>query len=951
MKTNIAAYALLFCISVLSGCEDDSQSSDAGKQLQVDAGPAQTVQSSSRVSIQAIVSHIDEASGHYQWQQISGPEIQLDGVSQAHLQFNAPSVAINKQFEFKVEVGDVRGHVATDTTVITVLAAKSEETTYTLSGEIVVADGHVIDSDVNDPNSHYADNNSIETAQLLSLPIRLSGYVNRYGKGAEGRSKLTGDTVDYYRVNLLAGQQISLHVADISTGDVDLYLYNIEGVLVDGSIEITATENIQVNEEGEYYIAALAYSGASNYYLYVGEPSLPSMGSLRLSNDFVSGMALSAYTPTQMTSRSAAKIDAYEDVEKHIQGVGYSIDKKLSGGQMLLKVDGAVKASNGARARSAGATQPRRFLHAGDEEKLQTLLAIKALRKHPSLSYVEPNFIRKKLFTPNDVYYPRQWNFPLIQLPEAWDLTTGNPSVVVAVLDTGVLFHHSDLQGQLLDGFDFISDPFSANDGDGIDNDASDPGDGTDFRASSFHGTHVAGIIGASSNNGEGVSGVSWQSKILPVRVLGLGGEGTSYDINQALLYAAGLPNVSGFVADPPADIINLSLGGQGFSMADQDTIDQVQAAGVIVVAAAGNNGDRIPFYPASYDGVISVAAVDTQRVRAPYSNYFSTVDIAAPGGDARADLNNDGDIDAVLSTSGVESNASIHSTFVHMQGTSMATPHVAGVIALMKSVNSSLTASSVNMLLEQGVLSDDVGDVGRDEFYGVGIINAFKAVSAALMIDGVTPLNTSWLQVTPLHVDFSLANVLQIHLDGFLSSSSGISQISSNADWLSVEALRIDNMGLGVYQLSVDRTGLMDGRYHAEINFSSADRNLVLKVDMLVDSHAEASEAGFTYVVLLDVDTGELSQQTNVVFDGTHYSYSFYKVEPGRYNVVAGSDYDNDFYLCDAAELCGAYGGLENPLSILLDSDKSGLIFEVGISPASDSNWQGIVSRSLLSR
>ncbi len=205
------------------------------------------------------------------------------------------------------------------------------------------------------------------------------------------------------------------------------------------------------------------------------------------------------------------------------------------------------------------------------------------------MAYAEPNYIRRAQRSPSDELFGRQWHYSMINLPGAWDTTTGNANVIVAVIDTGVLFNHPDLAARLTEtGYDFVSDPDSAMDGDGIDPDPSDaaaqnPGTGI------FHGSHVAGTIAAQTNNGVGVAGVGWNTRVMPVRALGKGGNGSNYDIMEAVKYAAGLPNDSGKVPAQKADIINLSLSGTSPSDWEQEVLDEVRAEGIIVVAAAGN--------------------------------------------------------------------------------------------------------------------------------------------------------------------------------------------------------------------------------------------------------------------------------------------------------------------------------------------------------------------------
>ena len=218
----------------------------------------------------------------------------------------------------------------------------------------------------------------------------------------------------------------------------------------------------------------------------------------------------------------------------------------------------------------------------------------------PEVEYAEPDRIALPTFTPNDERYIDQWNlFGAwgINAPAAWDITTGSNSIVIAVIDTGIT-NHEDLIGRTVPGYDFISDIPTANDGDSRDSDASDPGDWVAFNEcsifsaagnSTWHGTHVAGIIGASGNNLSGIAGINWNSKILPVRVLGKCG-GSDSDIIDGMRWAAGL-HVAGVPDNPnPAKILNMSLGGPGdCTQAYQSAIDAIIFAGVVVVAGAGN--------------------------------------------------------------------------------------------------------------------------------------------------------------------------------------------------------------------------------------------------------------------------------------------------------------------------------------------------------------------------
>ncbi len=362
----------------------------------------------------------------------------------------------------------------------------------------------------------------------------------------------------------------------------------------------------------------------------------------------------------------------------------------------------------------------------------------------PEVAYAEPDQRLFPLLVPNDTYYANQWDLfePYgINAPAAWDVTTGSSSIVIADLDTGIT-NHVDLVGRSVPGYDFIMDAQPANDGDGRDSDPSDPGDwinladlsksifaGCTVTSSSWHGTHTAGTIGASGNNGLGVAGINWNSRILPVRVLGKCGGYTS-DIVDGLRWAAGLP-VPGVPANGnPARVANLSLGGSGpCDTTWQNAINDASAAGMVIVVAAGNsNQDASNFHPASCNGVITVAATNRSGGRANYSNYGSKVAISAPGGQqAFPSVVNNG----ILSTLNTGTTVPLADTYSYYQGTSMAAPHVTGVVSLMLSLNASLSPAQVLQILRNTARPFPAGSSCNTSICGSGMLDAGAAVNA----------------------------------------------------------------------------------------------------------------------------------------------------------------------------------------------------------------------------
>jgi serine protease len=390
-----------------------------------------------------------------------------------------------------------------------------------------------------------------------------------------------------------------------------------------------------------------------------------------------------------------------------------------------------------------------------------------ALSALPEVEYAEPDTIMVPMLTPNDYYYSSQWHYFApgagnygINAPAAWDITTGSPSIVVADIDTGIT-HHAEFVDRTVPGYDFITDPWTANDGDGRDSDPSDPGDGVAAndcssgslaRNSSWHGTHTAGTIGAASNNGDGVAGVNWNSKIQPVRVLGRCGGFTS-DITDGMRWAAGL-SVPGAPANGnPAKVLNLSLGGAGACETTfQNAIDAITATGTTVVVAAGNNNvNASGFQPASCNGVITVAATNRDGNRAYYSNYGSTVEISAPGGETNVSA-----LNGVLSTLNTGPQEPLADTYAYSSGTSMAAPHVTGVVSLMYSLKPSLTPAEVLTILQNTVTNFPGGSSCTTSNCGRGIVNAGAAVAAlGNPVPTITGLNPFF--ATPGGPDFML--------------------------------------------------------------------------------------------------------------------------------------------------------------------------------------------------
>ena len=361
-------------------------------------------------------------------------------------------------------------------------------------------------------------------------------------------------------------------------------------------------------------------------------------------------------------------------------------------------------------------------------DRVEAESLMRQIAANPNVEYVEVDQLLQRALSPNDPRYSQQWGYfnatGGIRADQAWDVATGS-GVVVAVLDTGST-SHSDLNANTIAGYDMISSASVGGDGNARDSDPSDPGDFEGGYSSSWHGTHVAGTVAARTNNGVGVAGTAFNAKVSHVRVLGRGGGYTS-DIADGIVWASG-GTVSGVPANQnPAEVINLSLGGQGScGSATQSAINGAVSRGTTVVVAAGNSNQNVSgFTPANCSNVIAVAATDQNGSRASFSNYGTGIDVSAPGVGIMSTLNSGS------TTPGSESYASYN-------GTSMAAPHVAGVVALMQSVASTpLTPAQVESILKSTARPLPGSCSGG---CGAGIINAKAAVDAVTGGSGPGP-------------------------------------------------------------------------------------------------------------------------------------------------------------------------------------------------------------------
>ncbi len=573
--------------------------------------------------------------------------------------------------------------------------------------------------------------------------------------------------------------------------------------------------------------------------------------------------------------------------------------------------------------------------------EMETCLAALRASQVQGVRAASPNLLRFTTTTePNDTHYHLQWHYKQIRMDQAWDITTGDAGVVVGIIDTGIVQSHPEFSGRLVQGFDFISSATRARDGNGIDNNPEDEGDQSQPPNSSWHGTHVAGTIGAKTNNGAGVAGMDWACKLMALRALGVGG-GSSADILEAVRYAAGLSNASGTTPQPPAvpkgrcDVVNMSLGGPSGSTVEQQVYADVRAAGVLVVVAAGNESTSSPSFPAAYPSNLSVGAVRFDKTLAPYSNFGSTVDVVAPGGDLTQDQNGDSFGDGVLSCL---VDASKNPIFAFENGTSMASPHVAGLASLLLAVDPNLTADQLFTLITTH--TEDLGAAGRDDQFGNGLIDPLAALRAASNSVPIGPV----LRAAPSGVNFgdtTTATSVQLVDDGVgtvnidVPGTSVAYAAGGPTGWLG--GTFVTSAGGTIshdrLDLTVDRTGIAAGSYTATVTIATTNANSFdVTVSMGV---AGAGSSDTVFVLLVDGTTfdtvfqAETTEAQNWQFhlDATSQA----PIANGSYLLVAGTDRNNDNVIGDDGELFGIWPNSDSPQAVAVDSQSqvtSGLDF-----------------------
>lgn len=790
---------------------------------------------------------------------------------------------------------------------------------YSLSGTIKSLEFTALDGDV--PNTSLPSiGNNIEPLEVQPLknPSQVIGHA-KYNAESD-----INDKWDLYSIDLVGGQYASLETTEWDEdepdkNDLDLHVLNSNGIVIASSTGSETYEVVTLPGSGTFYVAVEAYNGKSRYVLTIGSV----YQGFKLSN-YSSEVAIEknkiriAPRSEEVAFQSLIENDRYNQL--NIQRESFFNFKRSNlapnAGYLYEVSEGDAELARAKRLykESIGGS----FFKPTDEQ-IDDMLFKKYISLTASLHkdfYVEPSFKISSLgaFKATD-YYGLQWNHHNINTAEAVN-AVGNElnNTVVAVLDEGSPTKNSGVYN-LIDfvdgGYDFIDD----------DSDPTGP-------SVNNHGTHVAGII-AADNTKEYINGMS--VRVLPIRVLGPNGGSTEGIIN-GLKYAGGETNSSGtsYKSDNfPISSINMSLGGCYTSEYECNEISNfIARSGIPVVVASGNckcNGVSsssycpVPTNPAQCEGVIRVAATDFENIRAPYSSYDQTVDIAAPGGNTSLDKNADGNPDGVLSYSADDDGD-------FWQGTSMAAPHVAGAIALMKVVNPSLTPTDIDNMIIEGKMTNDIDTVGKDIYTGYGLLDVVKSVDEASKFEAGSAVKDS-VNVSPTQLKYAFTiKDLNITITKVGSGNLSITGVyADQPDGIKFTAPGAE-LPFGTYQFSIDRSFYTEGSYQNTFYFGLSDGTYPrVTATFAVGDERQAPDLGTTYALLIDNETGDVVQEITLDISSGSAAYEFTNIDSSKkYRINIGSDIDSDNFICQWGEFCDSMPESNDPESNYFTLDQN---------------------------
>lgn len=816
--------------------------------------------------------------------------------------------------------------------------SSSENGLFSVAGKVTVQRDSDVDLDLNASISL----NDEDNPQFISNPTTIGGYLSGYA-GAYSLSErvFSSDLQDYYSVPLVEGQEIelSLFQADASLETIDLELRLIdENDLEQANIVIDefSANTLTVPSDGLYTLA-MSVSEQTSPILYtlslsqaLSKQSLSDIDMQALSYEFVPEEVLLKLKPNasmqslnKLIFNSSSSLLTPSGVQTKFLPEALTLKDNLSVIGNLYQInsflDQTVQSPSVKQSFPTAYIEPEaKESHDLLEKKKQTLALIKKMNASGLVEFAEPNYIYHSTATTNDPRLSDQWNLSMLSAQAAWEVSSGQ-GVVVAVLDTGIDENHEDLSNNISsESYDFISDSKSSGDGDGFDANPNDEG-------TSFHGSHVSGIIAAESNT-KGIAGLAYDSKIMALRVLGVQDTGTSSDIAQAILYAAGLTDVSGNPSNQMqrADIINMSFGSEARSETIKAAIDLAFNKGLILIAAAGNMATDRAFYPAAFENVIGVGAVSDDKTRASFSNYGVNVDLVAPGGTGSGSASFDGFQDAILST--VEAN-----NYAEYSGTSMSAPHVSAVAALIKNLKPDLNGYSFKAAIEEGALTQNLSAETQDinNFYGKGLIDAAKSVVWAEGSNTIPGI----LNVYPSNFGFIGANTkADLTLSNPGNGAVNVLSIQEQENWLQVTAKDdvSNTSSLGTYLVEINSALTFLDQGIITINYQ-VDNEPVQQttINVFVSRSTQSDPNVGNVFVALYKEEDILNNVYEIAYgldgdlvDGA-YEYSISNVAQGRYLLTASTDHDGDNIPFDEGEAIGTFPLLSRPAFIEV-SDKS---------------------------
>ena len=832
--------------------------------------------------------------------------------------------------------------------------------TYRVSGTLYSSTTTVIDGDV--PNiSRYPtqQNNDASVAQEIFIPTEVIGHIgdntvevivlDDEGNCVEDdenpgfcdlETVNNVDPEDWFVFNSAPNLKLTLALEGLiyeedglgycCTFDgisADLLLYNEAGLLLDFTYtdQSNATyQEIILPDSGKYYAVVKSNSGHSKYILSL--KSNISVASYSPKNDFADDRFIS-YVPFGDQQVEDNEIRFLENnTFNNLSSKLLELSKPNYVGLNVIKFNSDKEFNS---------LYPNSYLNELDQNNDQ----VRYLKYWKILSYYRSLYPKLNLdldkkrylknFTP-DPNWPIQWNLKQIGIDDVLN-TIGQDlqNVAVAVLDTGSPSSDSIAYttSNFVPGFDMVADARNG-DGDGYDADPTDPGAATQAGS---HGTHVGTTI-AAKNDGQNLNGFS--VSVVPMRVFGVSGGAFDSDILNAMLYTAGFTNSSGTVysGSVPIRVINMSLGSIGGSCGSTWTniIRDVYDTGISVVSSSGNEGLEYPGYygfPASCSNVVSVGATDPAGNIAYYSTHNDLVDIAAPGGTVGTDINADGVADGVVA---FDTNTDLYP----YQGTSMASPHVAGAIAVLYGLVPELTPVQIDGFISNGFMTIDAGDPGKDNYHGYGNLDLAKAVTALISDEG---LDFTYATIGPKNI--SLDNNVNTFTFDISKIGSGelnvLSVAADNSSAFSIVANNTDTEGFGSYTATINRDSLPNGTYQSNITASlSNDGEVSITVQYQIGPDRERINVGPVYVALIN-DAGEqvvygfleLNQELNFYIDN---------IETGQYYWFFSSELDANGYIGEPAELYNFYP----------DESSTSLFFEIVDSDIEGSETTLIVSK-----